>query len=112
MANTDSNSSSSTILAPGQLSSSISLPPCVRRIQSNKIKNLNEYTNIPESAQIDETSLPLLNPYTIFKKDRSLARKINFLVQHRSLSVKEYIQSIALDNCLVPATAAEQYVDL
>ncbi|KAK2661996.1 hypothetical protein Ddye_000570, partial [Dipteronia dyeriana] len=45
------------------LSSAIS----VRQTQTNKIQNLVEYTNIPESAQINETSLPLLNPYTVFK---------------------------------------------
>ncbi|KAK2658333.1 hypothetical protein Ddye_004866 [Dipteronia dyeriana] len=80
-----------------------------RKIQSNKIQNLVEYTHILESAQIDKTSLHLMNPYTIFKRNKSLARKINFLIQHRSLLVKEYIQSTTLDN---PATVAEQYVDL
>ncbi|KAK2633765.1 hypothetical protein Ddye_028557 [Dipteronia dyeriana] len=50
--------------------------------------------------------------FTIFKRNKSLARRINFLVQYRSPPVKEYIQSTALDNCLVPTTTVEQYVDL
>ncbi|KAK2642206.1 hypothetical protein Ddye_023969 [Dipteronia dyeriana] len=105
MANIDL--STSTALAPVKLSSSVSLPPFVRRTQSNKIQNLVEYTHILESTQIDETSLPLLNPYTIFERNKSLARRIDFLVHHRSPLVKEYVKSTTLDNCLVPATAAE-----
>ncbi|KAK2659658.1 hypothetical protein Ddye_006191 [Dipteronia dyeriana] len=48
----------------------------------------------------------------IFKRNKSLARKINSLIQHRSPPVKKYIQSTALDNCLVLATSAERFVDL
>ncbi|KAK2641171.1 hypothetical protein Ddye_022934 [Dipteronia dyeriana] len=109
MENTDS--STSMALAPVKLYFSVSLPPSVRTTQSNKIQNLVEYIHIPESAQINETSLPHLNPYTIFKRNRSLARRINFLVQHRSPLVKEYAWSTAVDNRLVPTTTAEQYVD-
>ncbi|KAK2638526.1 hypothetical protein Ddye_026321 [Dipteronia dyeriana] len=100
------NSSSEN--APIRLSSTIS----VRTTQSNKIQHLVEYTHIPESAQINETSLPLLNPYTVFKRSKSLVRKVTSLVQHRSPPIKEYIQSMELDNCLVSASTAEQYIDL
>ncbi|KAK2644128.1 hypothetical protein Ddye_019323 [Dipteronia dyeriana] len=91
-----------------RLSSSVS----VRQTQTNKIQNLVEYTHIPESAQINETVLPLLNPYTIFKRSKSLSRRVTALVQHRSPPIKEYVQSTALDNCLVPAFTTEQYVDI
>ncbi|KAK2658556.1 hypothetical protein Ddye_005089 [Dipteronia dyeriana] len=57
-------------------------------------------------------SLPLLNPYTIFKRSRSLSRRVTALVQHRSPPIKEYIQSTALDNCLIHASSTKQYVDL
>ncbi|KAK2643036.1 hypothetical protein Ddye_024799 [Dipteronia dyeriana] len=93
---------------PTRLSSAIS----IRQTQTNKIQNLVEYTHIPESAQITETALSLLNPYTVFKRSRSLSRRVAALVQHRSPPIKEYIQSAALDNCLIPASANEQYVDL
>ncbi|KAK2646560.1 hypothetical protein Ddye_021755 [Dipteronia dyeriana] len=43
---------------------------------------------------------------------KSLARKVTALVQHRSPLIKEYVQSTVLDNCLVPASTTEQYVDL
>ncbi|KAK2654996.1 hypothetical protein Ddye_008048 [Dipteronia dyeriana] len=80
----------------------------IRRTQANKIQNLVEYTYIPESAQIKETSLPLLNPYTVFKRSKSLARKVTSLVQHRAPPIKEYIQSTALDNCLVSTSTDKQ----
>jgi hypothetical protein len=63
-----------TPLAPVRLSSSISHPPTIRRTQSSKIQNLVEYTHIPDSAQINETSVPLLNPYNIFKRSKSLSQ--------------------------------------
>ncbi|KAK2640903.1 hypothetical protein Ddye_022666 [Dipteronia dyeriana] len=91
-----------------RLSSAIS----VRQTQTNKIQNLVEYTHIPESAQITETALPLLNPYTVFKCSKSLSRRVTALVHYHSPPIKEYVQSIALDNCLVPASTTEQYVDL
>ncbi|KAK2643040.1 hypothetical protein Ddye_024803 [Dipteronia dyeriana] len=93
---------------PTRLSSAIS----IRQTQTNKIQNLVEYTHIPESTQITEIALSLLNPYTVFKRSRSLSRRVAALVQHRSPPIKEYIQSAALDNCLIPASANEQYVDL
>ncbi|KAK2664165.1 hypothetical protein Ddye_002739 [Dipteronia dyeriana] len=100
------NSSSEN--TPIRLSSVVS----VHTTQSNKMQHLVEYTHITESAQINETSLPLLNPYTVFKHSKSLARKVTFLFQHCSSPIKEYIQSTTLDNCLVPASTAEQYIDM
>ncbi|KAK2656197.1 hypothetical protein Ddye_009249 [Dipteronia dyeriana] len=93
---------------PARLSSAIS----IRQTQTNKFQNLVEYTHIPESAQITETALPLLNPYIVFKQSRSLSRRVTALVQHRSPPIKEYVKSTALDNCLIPASATEQYIDL
>ncbi|KAK3200411.1 hypothetical protein Dsin_023826 [Dipteronia sinensis] len=102
----------SSELSPVRLSSYVSLPPSIRRTQSNKIQNLVEYTHIPDSAQISETALPLLNPYNVFKRNRSMTKRISHLVQQRRPPIKEYVQSTALDNCFVPATSAEQYTDL
>ncbi|KAK2658812.1 hypothetical protein Ddye_005345 [Dipteronia dyeriana] len=93
---------------PSRLSYAIS----IRQTQTSKIQNLVEHTHIPESAQITETTLPLLNPYTVFKRSRSFSRIVTALVQHRSPPIKEYVQSIALDNYLIPASTTEQYVDL
>ncbi|KAK2657067.1 hypothetical protein Ddye_010119 [Dipteronia dyeriana] len=94
--------------APVRLSSTVS----VRQTQTNEIQNLVEYTHIPESTQINETLLPLPNPYTVFKRSKSFFKRVTTLVQHRSPPIKEYVQSTAIDNCLIPASTAEQYVDL
>ncbi|KAK2658295.1 hypothetical protein Ddye_004828 [Dipteronia dyeriana] len=90
----------------------LSFSVSIRQTQTNKIQNLVEYTHIPESAQINEITLPVLNPYTIFKRGKSLSRRVTVLVQHRSPPIKEYVQSTVLDNCLVPASISEQYVDI
>ncbi|KAK3198398.1 hypothetical protein Dsin_021813 [Dipteronia sinensis] len=108
----NSSSLSSFEITPIRLSSIVSLPPSIRHTQSNKIQNLVEYTHIPDSAQISETVLPLPNPDNIFKRNKSIARRITHLVQQRRPPIKEYVQSTALDNCLISATSAEQYVDL
>ncbi|KAK2639386.1 hypothetical protein Ddye_027181 [Dipteronia dyeriana] len=100
--------SNNTDNTPSRLSSAIS----IRQTQTNRIQHLVEYTHIPESAQITVTVLPLLNPYTVFKRSRSLSRIVTALVQHRSPPIKEYVQSTALNNCLIPASSTEQYVDL
>ncbi|KAK2635945.1 hypothetical protein Ddye_030737 [Dipteronia dyeriana] len=97
---------------PDNTSARLSSAISIRQTQTNKIQNLVEYTHIPESAQITESALPLLNPYTVFKRSRSLSRRVTALVQHRSPPIKEYVQSMALDNCLIPASATKQYVDL
>ena len=109
---TPTPSTTTTVLAPNRLSSSISLPTSVRRSHSHRIQDLVEYTHIPESAQINETSLPLLNPYNIFRRDKSLAKRVTNLVRTRPPPVKEYVQSTALDNCLIPVSPGEQYLYL
>ncbi|KAK2637673.1 hypothetical protein Ddye_025468 [Dipteronia dyeriana] len=49
---------------------------------------------------------------SLSENNPSLSRRVTALVQHRSPPIKEYVQSTALDNCLVLASTAEQYVDL
>ncbi|KAK0582089.1 hypothetical protein LWI29_021433 [Acer saccharum] len=103
-----------TSLTPPRLSSSLSITPTpsIRRTLSRRIENLVEYSHIPQHAQINDTSVPLLNPYNIFKRNKSMVSRMTRLVSHRPLPVKEYVQSTGLDNCLIPSTSAEQYVDL
>ena len=50
---------------------SITHSPSIRRTHSSTIENLVEYSHIPQNAQIDATSIPLLNPYNIFKRDKT-----------------------------------------
>ncbi|KAK0573432.1 hypothetical protein LWI29_007951 [Acer saccharum] len=112
MANTTTTPSAAT-LVPTRLSSSMSLPPhTIQRTQSNRIQDLVKYTHIPASAQINETTLSLLNPYNIFKRNKSLATRLTRLVHTRPFPIKEYVQSTGLDKCLIPSSPSEQYVTL
>ncbi|KAH9752157.1 hypothetical protein KPL71_014586 [Citrus sinensis] len=74
--------------------------------------DLQEYSYIPESAQISESSYPLLSPYHLYKRPSSFTRSIRTLISTRRPHPKEYIQSSRLDQCSLQATPAEQYVTL
>ncbi|KAH9649377.1 hypothetical protein KPL70_025955 [Citrus sinensis] len=67
------STSSST---PVTLSSTLSLPRSCTSHTTNKIENLVEYSYIPESAQINESSYPLLSPYQLYKRPSSFTRKL------------------------------------
>ncbi|KAH9780691.1 hypothetical protein KPL71_008174 [Citrus sinensis] len=97
---------------PVTLSSTLSLPKSCSSHTTNKIENLVEYSYIPESAQISESSYPLLSPYHLYKRPSSFTRSIRTLISTRRPHPKEYIQSSRLDQCSLQATPAEQYVTL
>ena len=88
------STSSST---PVTLSSTLSLPRSCTSHTTNKIENLVEYSYIPESAQISESSYPLLYSY---KRPSSFIRSIRTLISTRRPHPKEYIQSFAWINVL------------
>ncbi|KAH9724577.1 hypothetical protein KPL70_007535 [Citrus sinensis] len=104
--------SSSTPSNPVTLSSTLSLPKSCTSHTANKIENLVEYSYIPESAQISESSYPLISPYQLYKCPSSFTRSIHTLISTRRPQSKEYIQSSCLDQCAFQATSAEQYVTL
>ncbi|KAH9734693.1 hypothetical protein KPL71_017459 [Citrus sinensis] len=106
------STSSSTPSNPVTLSSTLSLPKSCTSHTANKIENLVEYSYIPESAQISESSYPLLSPYHLYKRPSSFTRSIRTLISTRRPHPKEYIQSSRLDQCSLQATPAEQYVTL
>ncbi|KAH9684941.1 hypothetical protein KPL70_013742 [Citrus sinensis] len=108
MASTSSSSSSNPIT----LTYILSLPKSCISHTTNKIENLVEYSYIPESAQINESSYPLLSPYQLYKRPRSFTRSIRTLISTKQPQPKEYIQSSRLDQCALQATSAEQYVTL
>ncbi|KAH9686579.1 hypothetical protein KPL70_014415 [Citrus sinensis] len=97
---------------PVTLSSTLSLPRSCTSHTTNKIENLVEYSYIPESAQISESSYPLISPYQLYKRISSFTRSIRTLISTRRPHPKEYIQSSRLDQCALQATSAEQYVTL
>ncbi|KAH9697790.1 hypothetical protein KPL71_023757 [Citrus sinensis] len=106
------STSSSTPSTPVTLSSTLSLPKSCTSHTANKIENLVEYSYIPESAQISESSYPLISPYHLYKRPSSFTRSIRTLISTRRPHPKEYIQSSRLDQCSLQATPAEQYVTL
>ena len=110
------SSSSSTIVPSSSssvtLSSTLSLPKSCSKQTVNKIENLVEYSYVPESTQITESSLPLISPYHMYRKPYSFTKTIKTLISTKRPSPKEYIQSSRLDQCALKATAAEQYVTL
>ena len=79
---------------------------------SEKIKNLVEYSCIPEDAQISQSLNPLLSPYNIFKRHRYSLRFITSLITTRRPHMKEYVQSLRMDQCSLTATSEEQYVNI
>ena len=94
------------------LSSTLSLPKSCSKHIASKIKNLVEYSYIPESAQINESQFPIMSPYNLYKKKPSFTRSIWTLISTKRPLPKEYIQSSRLDQCALQASQSEQYVTL
>ncbi|GAY61917.1 hypothetical protein CUMW_213710 [Citrus unshiu] len=107
MASTSSNDTTHV-----SLSSTLSLPKSCTKQTTNKIENLIEYSYIPELAQINESSFPLISPYQLYKSGNSFTRSIKTLISTKRPHPKEYIQSSRLDQCSLQATTAKQYVTL
>ncbi|KAI5407905.1 hypothetical protein KIW84_053954 [Lathyrus oleraceus] len=63
-----------------------------------------------KDAQISETIPPLLSPYNIFKRQRSVTRSIRNLISTNRPHMKEYVQSSRLDQCSLRATNQEQLI--
>ena len=111
MASSSSSPTSASSSSPVTLSSTLSLPKSCTKQTTSKIENLVEYSYVPESVQINESSLPLISPYHLYKKP-SFTRSIKTLISIKLPHPKEYIQSSWLDQCAFQATTAEQYVTL
>ncbi|KAH9716855.1 hypothetical protein KPL71_021598 [Citrus sinensis] len=77
------STSSSNPSTPVTLSSTLSLPKSCTSHTTNKIEHLVEYSYIPESAQISESSYPLLSPYHLYKRPSSFTRSIRTLISTR-----------------------------
>ena len=77
------STSSSNPSTPVTLSFTLSLPKSCTSHTANKIENLVEYSYIPESAQINESSYPLLSPYQLYKHPSSFTRSIRTLISTR-----------------------------
>ena len=90
------STSSSTPSKPVTRASTLSLPKSCTPHTANKIKNLVEYSYIPELAQISESSYPLISPYQLYKRPSSFTRGIRTLMRE-----KGYQSQLDL-LCLIP----------
>ena len=83
MASTSSSSTSSQITSNQSaisISSTLSLPKtCTKHVASN-IENLVEYSYVPDSAQVNESSMPLISPYQIYRRGNTFTRSIRTLI--------------------------------
>ncbi|KDP35796.1 hypothetical protein JCGZ_10432 [Jatropha curcas] len=92
--------------------SSLQLPPTYKQYLTDKIDNLVEIYHIPESTQIQNSFVPILNHYAVFKRSPSLSRQLRQIISRPSINIKEYVQSSSLYQCVLSSTPAEQYVTL
>ena len=97
--NSSNTASTSSIITHVSLSSILSLPKSYSKHTAHKIENLVEYSYIPESDQLNESSFPLLSPYHFYKRPHSFIRSIRTLISTKRPHPKEYIQSSRLDQC-------------
>ncbi|KAH9668372.1 hypothetical protein KPL70_021391 [Citrus sinensis] len=111
MASSSSSATPTSSSSLVTLSSTLSLPKSCTKEIASKIENLVEYSYVPESVQINESCLPLISPYHLYKKP-SFTRSIKTLISTKRPHPKEYIQSSRVDQCALQATTAEQYVTL
>ena len=96
MASTSSSTPSNLVT----LSSTLSLPRSCTSHTSNKIENLVEYSYIPDSAQISESSYPLISPYQLYKRPSSFTRSIRTSYQLDGLNLRNISSLLAWTNVL------------
>ncbi|KAJ9547114.1 hypothetical protein OSB04_019657 [Centaurea solstitialis] len=71
-----------------------------RKSSTSKIDQLYEISYVPDDSKIPITSMPLVNPYSVFSKPNN------------SLSKNEFVQASRFDSHQLPATTSEHLVTL
>ena len=103
-----------------RLSSTMSLPRLSTSSPSSSCSpsstsQLIDYTHVPDSARIPATQLPVVNPYKVFHKPSfSPTRSIKKILRSTPAPAtsQDVIQSSSMDQCLIPASTQEHYLDL
>ena len=96
MASTSSTSTSSQITfdkSAISISSTLSLPKTCTKHVTSKIENLVEYSYVPDSAQVSESSMPLISPDQLYRRGNTFTRSIRTLISTKRPTPKEYVQS-------------------
>ena len=91
MASSSSSATPASSSSLVTLFSTLSLPKSCTKQTASKIENLVEYSYVPESVQINESSLPLISPHHLYKKPSSFTRSIKTLISTKRPHPKEYI---------------------
>ena len=66
--------------------------------------------HIPKGNQIENSHLPLLNPYKAFRRSYSFSSSVKKLVSPKFQVPKEYILSTRFDQCILPSGPQEHFV--
>ena len=99
----------STIAA--RLSFSSPPTPKMKEFTSSKYDFFYEITYISESNQVEDSHLPLLNPYKVFKRSSFFSSSVKKLVSPKFQVPKEYILS-KFDQCILPSDPQEHFVTI
>ena len=70
-----------------------------RSPSASRLQSLYEINYLPQDERINNTILPLINPYTAFTKPPPFSpfKTIKFIIRPTQMSVKEYVQSTCFD---------------
>ena len=91
---------------------SFSSPPTpkLKVSTSSKYDYFYEITHVPEANQVEDSYLPLLNPYKAFRRSSSFSSTVKKIVSPKFQVPKEYILSTKLEQCIIPSVSQEQFV--
>ncbi|KAK5776135.1 hypothetical protein PVK06_044094 [Gossypium arboreum] len=99
---------------PSTSSSLVTLPEFpFKSHSSKKISSLYEIEYLNEEDKIQPTDLPVVNPYSVYRKSAfSPIKSIRTLIKGSSKQVREYVQSSRFDSFPIYASSPEQLVAL
>ena len=84
--------------------------PKMKESTSSKYDYFYEITHVPKANQVEDSYLPLLNPYKAFKHFSSFSSIVKKIVSPKFQIPKEYILSTKFDQCILPSGPQEHFV--
>lgn len=100
--------------SPSTSKSQVTMPDFPLKSHTAKnISSLYEVTYFSEEEKIQPTDLPLVNPYSTYRKPTfSPIKSIKSLIHTTPKNVREYVQSSRFDKHFITEAAKEQFVTL
>ena len=92
---------------------SFSSPPTpkMKESTSSKYDYFYEITHV-KANQVEDSYLPLLNPYKAFRRSSSFTSTVKKIVSPKFQVPKEYILSTKFDQCILPSGPQEHFVTI